>query len=90
MNIQLPEPTFDTTAYNLSRKPNNTIVRVFIDDNHEEDELTQEFHQYQFDFHAQIVANSRAQLDKLAAFELENPPFEIDKPPVDLKKPQES
>lgn len=68
---------FDTTTYELLRKPDNTIVRVF-GNGHEEQELTQEQHQYNVDFHQQIVDNSQAQLDKLAAFELENPPFEID------------
>ena len=79
MNIQLPEPTFDTTTYTLLRKPDNTIVRVF-GNGFEEPELTQDQHQYNVDFHQQIVDNSQAQLDKLKAFEDENPPIEIDRP----------
>ena len=63
---------FDTTTYELLRKPVNTIVRVF-GNGFEESELTQEQHQYNVDFHQQIVDNSQAQLDKVAAFELENP-----------------
>jgi hypothetical protein len=38
-----------------------------------------EQHQYNVDFHQQIVDNSQAQLDKLKAFEAENPPIEIDR-----------
>lgn len=70
---------FDTTAYELQRKEDNTIVRVF-GNGFEEPELTQEQHQYNVDFHQQIVANSQAQLDKLKAFEDENPPVEVEEP----------
>ncbi len=68
---------FDTTNYTLQRKEDNTIVRVF-GNGFEEPELTQEQHQYNVDFHKQIVDNSQAQLDKLAAFELDNPPVEVE------------
>ena len=74
----MQEP-FDTTAYELQRKPDNTIVRVF-GNGFEEPELTQEQHQYNVDFHQQIVDNSQAQLDMLRAFEYENPPIEDDQP----------
>ena len=70
---------FDTTAYTLQRKEDGSIVRVF-GNGFEEPELTQEQHQYNVDFHQQIVDNSQAQLDKLAAFEDANPPIEIDQP----------
>ena len=70
---------FDTTNYTLQRKEDNTIVRVF-GNGFEEPELTQEQHQYNVDFHKQIVDNSQAQLDKLKAFEDENPPIEDDQP----------
>lgn len=66
---------FDTTKYELQRKEDNTIVRVF-GNGFEEPELTQEQHQYNVDFHQQIVDNSQAQLDKLRAFEDANPPAE--------------
>ena len=68
---------FDTTKYELQRKPDNTIVRVF-GNGFEEPELTQEQHQYNVDFHQQIVDNSQAQLDKLNEFELNNPPYQIE------------
>ena len=70
---------FDTTKYELQRKEANSIVRVF-DNGHEEQELTQEQHQYNVDFHQQIVDNSQAQLDKLKAFEDENPPVDTERP----------
>jgi hypothetical protein len=70
---------FDTTAYTLKRYPDNRITRLFPD-GHEEEELTQDFYQYQIGFHDQVLANLRAQLDKVVAFELENPPFEIEEP----------
>lgn len=73
----MQEP-FDTSRYELLRKPDNTIVRVF-GNGFEEPELTQEQHQYNVDFHQQIVDNSQAQLDKLKAFEDENPPVEAEK-----------
>ena len=72
----MQEP-FDTSRYELLRKPDNTIVRVF-GNGHEEPELTQEQHQYNVDFHQQIVDNSQAQLDKLKAFEDANPPIEVE------------
>lgn len=59
---------FDTTKYELQRKEDNSVVRVF-GNGFEEPELTQEQHQYNVDFHQQIVDNSQAQLDKLRAFE---------------------
>ena len=68
---------FNTSNYEHRRKDDNTIVRVFGNGS-EEPEMTQDFHQYQIDTHNQIVANSQAQLDKLKAFELENPPHEIE------------
>ena len=70
---------FDTTAYELQRKEDNTIVRVF-GNGHEEPEMTQEQHQYNVYFHQRIVDNSQAQLDKLKAFELDNPPVEVEVP----------
>ena len=70
---------FDTTKYNIQRKEDNTIVRVF-GNGHEEPEMTQEQHQYNVYFHQQIVDNSQAQLDKLKAFEDENPPVEAEEP----------
>ena len=79
MNIQLPEPTFDTTTYTLLRKPDNTIVRVF-GNGFEEPELTQEQHQYNVDYHTQVASNAQAQLDKVAAFEVDNPPIEREEP----------
>ena len=71
------QETFNTEAYTLRRKDNNEIVRVF-GNGFEELELTQEQHQYNVDYHTQVVANSQAQLDKLAAFEVENPPFVVE------------
>jgi hypothetical protein len=68
---------FDTTAYELQRKEDNTVVRVF-GNGFEEPELTQEQHQYNVDFHQQIVDNSQAQLDKLKAFEDANPPVGVE------------
>ena len=68
---------FDTTTYTLQRKDNNEIVRVF-GNGFEEPEMTQEQHKYNVYFHQQIVDNSQAQLDKLAAFELDNPPVEVE------------
>lgn len=69
----------DTSTYEHLRKPDNTIVRVF-GNGYEEPELTQDQHQFNVDYHAQVVANSQAQLDKLKAFQAENPPFEIPEP----------
>ena len=71
------QETFNTEAYTLRRKDNNEIVRVF-GNGFEELELTQEQHQYNVDYHTQVVANSQAQLDKLAAFEAENPPCVVE------------
>ena len=68
---------FDTSTYELLRKPDNTIVRVF-GNGFEEPELTQEQHQYNVDYHTQVASNAQAQLDKVAAFELENPAIEVE------------
>ena len=68
---------FDTTTYELQRKEDGSIVRVF-GNGHEEPELTQEQHQYNVDYHTQVASNAQAQLDKVAAFELENPAVEIE------------
>ena len=68
---------FDTTTYTLLRKPDNTIVRVF-GNGFEEPELTQEQHQYNVDYHTQVASNAQAQLDKVAAFELDNPAVEVE------------
>ena len=65
---------FDTIAYELQRKEDNTIVRVF-GNGHEEPEMTQEQHQYNVDYHTQVASNAQAQLDKVAAFEVDNPPI---------------
>lgn len=63
---------FDTSTYEHQRKEDNSIVRVY-GNGFEEPELTQEQHQFNIDYHTQVVANSQAQLDKLAEFEAENP-----------------
>ena len=68
---------FDTTTYTLLRKPDNTIVRVF-GNGFEEPELTQEQHQYNVDYHTQVASNAQAQLDKVAAFEVDNPPIVVE------------
>lgn len=68
---------FDTSTYTLRRKDNNEVVRVF-GNGFEEPELTQADHQYNVDFHSQIVANSQAQLDKLREFEEVNPAVELE------------
>lgn len=68
---------FDTTKYELQRKEDNSIVRVY-GNGAEEPELTQEQHQHNVDFHTQVAANSQAQLDKVKEFEKENPPVESD------------
>ena len=65
---------FDTTKYNIQRKEDNSLVRVF-GNGFEEPELTQEQHQYNVDYHTQVASNAQAQLDKVAAFELDNPPI---------------
>ena len=65
---------FDTSKYNIQRKEDNTIVRVF-GNGFEEPELTQEQHQYNVDYHTQVASNAQAQLDKVAAFEVDNPPI---------------
>ena len=65
---------FDTTAYELQRKEDNTIVRVF-GNGFEEPEMTQEQHQYNVDYHTQVASNAQAQLDKVAAFQVDNPPI---------------
>ena len=67
---------FDTTTYELQRKEDGSIVRVF-GNGHEEPELTQEQHQYNVDYHTQVASNAQAQLDKVAAFELDNPAVEL-------------
>ena len=68
---------FDTTTYELLRKPDNTIVRVF-GNGFEEPELTQEQHQYNVDYHTQVASNAQAQLDKVVAFEADNPPVKVE------------
>lgn len=75
MNIQLPEPTFGTETYELRRNADNSITR--IEGRVETDEPD---HEYNIGFHLQVLANSQAQLEKLKAFELENPPVEIEEP----------
>lgn len=79
---------FDTTNYEHRRKEDNTIVRVF-GNGFEEPELTQEQHQHNVDYHTQVVANSQAQLDKLAAFEVENPPFVVEDAEAEQLPPKE-
>ena len=70
---------FNTSNYTLRRNEDNSIVRVF-GNGYEEPELTQDQHQFNVDYHTQVVANSQAQLDKLKAFEIENPPVNIEEP----------
>ena len=72
---------FDTTKYSIQRKEDNSLVRVF-GNGFEEPELTQEQHQYNVDYHTQVASNAQAQLDKVAAFEAENPAIEIPEPEV--------
>ena len=68
---------FNTSNYTLKRNEDNSIVRVF-GNGYEEPELTQDQHQFNVDYHTQVVSNSQAQLDKLKAFELENPPIDVE------------
>lgn len=67
---------FDTTTYEIQRKEDGSLVRVF-GNGFEEPEMTQEQYKYNVYFHQRIVDNSQAQLDKLKAFEDENPPIEL-------------
>ena len=72
----MQEP-FDTSRYELLRKQDNSIVRVF-GNGFEEPELTQEQHQSNVDYHTQVASNAQAQLDKVVAFEADNPPVKVE------------
>lgn len=68
---------FDTTKYNITRKEDNTLVRV-DGLGGETPEMTVDYYDSQIALHNQVVTNLEAQKAKVVAFEIENPPFEIE------------
>lgn len=78
MNQPTPNiPVFNTDEYELTRKEDGTIVRIFPGDR-EEPEISAEAHRQNAADHQQIVVNSVAQAEKVEAFERDNPLLEVE------------
>jgi len=68
---------FDTSKYNISRKEDNSLVRV-DGLGGETPEMTQDYYNSQIAYHQQVITNLEAQMQKVAAFELDNPAVEVE------------